>query len=40
MKKEQGGVVAKFKAARCGSKLKKHQEGGSLNGIPFRNYFS
>lgn len=35
MKKEQGGVVAKFKAARCGSKLKKHQEGGSLNGIPF-----
>jgi len=24
IKKEQGGVVAEFKKARCGSKLKKH----------------
>ena len=30
-----GSAIAKFKAARCGSKLKKHQEGGSLKGIPF-----
>ena len=30
-----GSAVAKFKAAKCGSKLKKHQQGGSLNGIPF-----
>ena len=29
-----GEVVKKFKA-KCGSKLKKHQQGGSLNGIPF-----
>lgn len=28
-------AVAKFKAARCGAKMKKHQQGGSLNGIPF-----
>lgn len=43
-KKEDGGkvnkncggasVVAKFKA-KCGAKMKKHQQGGSLNGIPF-----
>lgn len=42
-KKEKGGniekncggsTIAKFKA-RCGSKLKKHHQGGSLNGIPF-----
>jgi len=26
--------VKKFKAA-CGAKMKKHQYGGSLNGIPF-----
>ena len=32
-KKEDGGkVVAKFKA-KCGSKMKKHQQGGSLNEI-------
>lgn len=30
-----GSAVAKFKAAKCGSKLKKHLQGGSLNGIPF-----
>lgn len=35
MKKEQGGAVAEFKKARCGSKLKKHLQGGSLNRIPF-----
>ena len=29
-----GSVISKFKA-KCGSKLKKHQQGGSLNGIPF-----
>lgn len=29
-----GSAIAKFKA-KCGSKLKKHQQGGSLNGIPF-----
>ena len=35
-KKEKGGtVVDKFKSAKCGSKMKKHQQGGSLNGIPF-----
>lgn len=35
--KDCGGasIVKKFKAARCGSKIKKHQYGGSLNGIPF-----
>ena len=27
-------VISKFKA-KCGSKIKKHQQGGSLNGIPF-----
>ncbi len=27
-------VVKKFKA-KCGTKVKKHQQGGSLNGIPF-----
>ena len=30
-----GCAVAKFKAAKCGTKMKKHQQGGSLNGIPF-----
>ena len=32
IKKECGGskVVAKFKAAKCGSKLKKHLQGGKL----------
>ena len=30
-----GSAIAKFKAAKCGSKLKKHLQGGSLNGIPF-----
>ena len=35
-KKEKGGtVVDKFKSAKCGSKMKKHKQGGSLNGIPF-----
>ena len=34
VEKDCGGAVAKFKA-KCGSKLKKHQQGGSLNGIPF-----
>lgn len=36
VKKDCGGskVIANFKA-KCGSKLKKHQQGGSLNGIPF-----
>ena len=35
-KKENGGtVVDKFKSAKCGSKMKKHQQGGSLNRIPF-----
>ena len=29
-----GSVVEKFKA-KCGAKMKKHQQGGSLNGIPF-----
>ena len=29
-----GEVVKKFKA-KCGSKMKKHQQGGSLNGVPF-----
>lgn len=33
IKKDACGAVAKFKAARCGSKMKKHQQGGSLNGI-------
>lgn len=30
-----GCAVAKFKAAKCGTKMKKHEQGGSLNGIPF-----
>lgn len=30
-----GGFVKRFKAAKCGTKMKKHQLGGSLNGIPF-----
>lgn len=34
VEKDCGGAVAKFKAA-CGSKIKKNQQGGSLNGIPF-----
>lgn len=35
-KYEKGGsAVDRFKAARCGSKMKKHQDGGSLNGVPF-----
>lgn len=36
VKKECGGskVIANFKA-KCGTKMKKHQQGGSLNGIPF-----
>ena len=29
-----GCAVAKFKA-KCGAKMKKHEQGGSLNGIPF-----
>ena len=28
-------TVEKFKSAKCGSKMKKHKQGGSLNGIPF-----
>ena len=32
--KSGGEVVKKFKD-KCGSKLKKHQQGGNLNGIPF-----
>jgi hypothetical protein len=27
-------IVKKFKAS-CGSKMKKHKDGGSLNRIPF-----
>lgn len=34
-RKKSGGVVSKFKAAKCGTKMKKHQNGGSLNGVPF-----
>ena len=36
VKKDCGGskVIAKFKA-KCGTKMKKHKQGGSLNGIPF-----
>ena len=36
VEKDCGGspIVKKFKAA-CGAKMKKHQYGGSLNGIPF-----
>ena len=34
VEKDCNGAVAKFKA-KCGSKLKKHQQGGSLNSIPF-----
>ena len=30
MKKASCGAVAKFKAAKCGSKLKKHLEGGKI----------
>lgn len=32
--KKGGDVVKKFKA-KCGTKMKKHQNGGSLNGVPF-----
>ena len=36
IKKNCGGAAVKaFKAAKCGSKLKKHLQGGSLNRIPF-----
>lgn len=37
IEKDCGGsfIVKKFKAAKCGTKMKKHQQGGSLNGIPF-----
>ena len=35
MTKKGGFIVDKFKTAKCGSKLKKHLWGGSLNGIPF-----
>ena len=28
-------TVEKFKSAKCGSKMKKHQQGGSLNRVPF-----
>lgn len=34
-KDNKENIVKKFKSARCGSKMKKHQQGGSLNGIPF-----
>lgn len=36
VEKDCGGstVIAKFKA-KCGAKMKKHEQGGSLNGIPF-----
>lgn len=36
VEKDCGGssIVKKFKA-KCGSKMKKHEQGGSLNGIPF-----
>lgn len=36
IKKDCGGsaIVKSFKA-KCGTKMKKHQQGGSLNGIPF-----
>lgn len=30
-----GCAVAKFKAAKCGAKMKKHEQGGSLKRIPF-----
>ena len=30
-----GCVVAKFKAAKCGAKVNKHEQGGSLKRIPF-----
>lgn len=30
-----GCAVVKFKAAKCGAKMKKHEQGGSLNGVPF-----
>ena len=39
VEKDCDGAVAKFKA-KCGSKLKKHQQGGSLNGIPFNQFDS
>lgn len=32
---KKGSAIEKFKAAKCGSKLKKHLQGGSLNRIPF-----
>ena len=37
VKKDCGGsaVIAKFKAAKCGAKVNKHEQGGSLNGVPF-----
>ena len=28
-------ALAKSKKVKCGAKMKKHQQGGSLNGIPF-----
>ena len=36
VEKDCGGsaVIAKFKA-KCGAKMKKHEQGGSLNGVPF-----
>ena len=36
VEKDCGGstVIAKFKA-KCGTKMKKHEQGGSLNGVPF-----
>ena len=37
IEKDCGGsaVIAKFKAAKCGAKMKKHEQGGSLKRIPF-----
>ena len=36
VEKDCGGstIMAKFRA-KCGAKMKKHRQGGSLNGVPF-----
>ena len=34
-KDKKGSAIEEFKKAKCGSKLKKHLQGGSLNRIPF-----
>lgn len=35
LQEKRGGKVVKAFKEKCGSKLKKHLQGGSLNGIPF-----